>query len=838
MRKALLLGLCLYFSFIDNSRAQCGSGYSRDTLNWDYLDFIPNSGTYVSPVAYTTLAMSQTQHFSFGKQKMVITHNYTGTNIGGDVTTHNGQDGSYGKGADIKFTGDGEIHVEFDQNVESIKFSIADIDLGQRVTINSNSTIHLSTIGSSVLTIEANDDVSVSAVGDGSTVVGNNSTDGTLNIDIAGPVKSFSLVIDHTDTNGSENGSFYISDISACSAGKFPLNYYHVSKPFTGQGSYVVCARNDSIYYVNVANGVAKFLFADYGHNRINSLAYDPYRHMVYYAYSLSGPGGGPSTTNRILRRYDYDMDTIGVVSNDLRSLGIPLFDQSIESGAAAFYDGSLFIGVEGGTEETDRESIVWRIDMDANYALIGPAYQVYGIRSDTHDWSDIGINDGILYDFDGDTDKDFYHKNLLTGEVINIDPAGSLVPRQTCVDWTGKMYNVGSPSAVASGTIVPYNGDGTVNSSQLYTIKFRGIAEAGSWGDAAEAFKPKTDFGDAPDTYDPAGSDPGTHERDERIRLGDLLGIEWAKHTSTDATGDGVEEDGLTGAQVIAQGLSNHIIKVKLLNNTGADATLAGWIDSNMDGVFQSTEGTTANVPSSPDEQEIDLGWTGIDMPYAIGTTTFMRIRITSAAYGMSEATPTGFFDNGEVEDYKIEVVNILPEQNAFLSVTKTEEGKAFIKWTSGQTEISGRYKLERKENNQQWKPVYSWNPAGTVYHFVDDNPLKPVSYYRVSYQLPNGLVKYSEIKSIQFSTNDEVQIYPNPATDLVNLSFESSENERVSIKVYDNLGRLCMTVPVNIREGLNKVQIQTASLPNGKYQVHIDDGIRRKINPLIVRH
>jgi hypothetical protein len=837
MRKILLLGACLYLGGITGSLAQCGAGYTRDTLNWDYLDFIPNSGSYISPVAYTTLATSQTQRFCFGKQKLVITHNYTGSNIGGDVTTHTAQTGSYGKGADIKFTGNGTISFEFQEPVENIKFSVSDIDLNQRVIINSASLIHLSSIGSSILTIESNDDVSVSAVSDGSTI-GNNSTDGTLNIDIAGPVKNFTINIEHTDTNGSENGSFYISDISACSQGSFPLNYYHVSKPFTGQGSYVVCARNDSIYYVNVANGVAKFLFADYGHNRINSLAYDPYRHMVYYAYSLSGPGGGPSATNRILRRYDYDMDTLGVVCNDLRTLGIPLFNQSIESGAAGFYDGAIYVGIEGGTEVSDRESIVWRIDLDENYAPNGPASQVFGIRSDTHDWSDIGFNDGILYDFDGDTDKDFYHKNLLTGEVINYKPAGTLVPRQTCVDWTGKMYNVGSPGAIAAGTIVPYNGDGTVNSAQLYTIKFRGVAETGSWGDAAEAFKPKTDFGDAPDSYDPVTQDPATHERDERLRLGNLLGIEWAKHTSPDATGDGAEEDGLNGNQVIAQGVSNHIIKVKVFNNTGEDATIAGWIDSNLDGIFQPSEGATANVPTADTMQSIDLAWIGIDMPYPIGTSTFMRIRVTSAAYGMTAANPNGFYDNGEVEDYKIEVVNVLPAQHSLLSVNKTADGKAFIKWFPGQTGNSGYYRLERKDANQQWQQVYAWEVAEEAYQFLDNHPVKPVSYYRVSFKPQNEMVAYSEIRFVQFEMDDLVHVYPNPASGLVNISFESPVNERSALKIFDNTGRLCLTVSIDVRRGWNTVPLQTTNLPNGGYQIYIDNGIRRRNSTLIVRH
>lgn len=137
----------------------------------------------------------------------------------------------------------------------------------------------------------------------------------------------------------------------------------------------------------------------------------------------------------------------------------------------------------------------------------------------------------------------------------MNIKPSpASLVPRQVSVPWTRQNVSSGSPSAVSAGYLTPYNGNGTVNTALHQTMTYQGVAVAGSWGDAGEAFKPKTDFGDAPASYDPAGIDPGTHERNDSIRIGNTIGIEWNKHTSSDATGDGAEEDGITGLQVVPQ--------------------------------------------------------------------------------------------------------------------------------------------------------------------------------------------------------------------------------------------------------------------------------------------
>ena len=89
------------------------------------------------------------------------------------------------------------------------------------------------------------------------------------------------------------------------------------------------------------------------------------------------------------------------------------------------------------------------------------------------------------------------------------------------------------------------------VNTAQEHDITYNGAAISGSWGDAAEAFKPKTDFGDAPASYDPGGSDPATHEVTTTLYLGSAVDIEFTKKTSAAADADNFD-DGMTSLLVI----------------------------------------------------------------------------------------------------------------------------------------------------------------------------------------------------------------------------------------------------------------------------------------------
>lgn len=854
LKHTFFILVCLVF--IGKSNAQCPAGFTRDTLNWDYLDFIPNSGAYVTPTAFTTLAQSQNQKFTFGTQVVTVTHNYTGVNVGGDVTTHTAETGTYGKGADIRFRNNGIVTFTFKNAVQNVKFTLSDIDRSQKIAVSAlngatGANVGVSLLTGTILSITNNNTPTALISSSGSTVGNSDNAplaNGTANIDIAGPVTSFTLTVTNTSSDASEDGSYYVSDVSACSAGTFPVNYYNVSKPYTGQPSYFLAVLNNTIYYVNVDNGVARYLFRDNGHTNINSLAYDPYRHMVYYSYSLTG---SPSA-DKTIRRYDYDMDTLGIFINNVNSIGIPTFESGVESGAAAFYDNAYYVGIEGtnmGDDKTNRESIVWRIDMNASYGP-GAVAQVYAVPADdgngngVHDWGDIGINDGILYDFDGASGQtDFYHKNLLDGSCINIKPSPStLIPRQVSVDWTGQMYNSGSPSASSSGTVVPYNGNGTVDNTRLYTMKYQGVAVTGSWGDAAEAFKPKTDYGDAPASYDPPGIDPGTHEKNDSIYLGTLKpGIEWVKNTSSDATGDGVEEDGVTGLQIITTGVSNFTVPVKVVNRTGRNAIVVGWVDANGNGTFEPSEGTSLVIPSSGAIQSITLLWTGINTTLPALSTTFMRIRIATVDQGLTTAKPNGYFDNGEIEDYKIAVSLLLPEQNVTLKAQKLPSDKVNLVWGLNQENNNTLYELQRCNDAFSWQTLTSkpanGGSAAATYSYLDAQPQQPSSYYKVKITKSSGAVEYSNVKKIDFKKGTRINVSPNPANASATLDIESAVSGLAMINILDYTGRSTYETTAKVTKGTNELDLPVINrLSNGMYKVRVKINNEVFVTTLIV--
>jgi len=64
---------------------------------------------------------------------------------------------------------------------------------------------------------------------------------------------------------------------------------------------------------------------------------------------------------------------------------------------------------------------------------------------------------------------------------------------------------------------------------------------------------------------------------------------------------------------------------------------------------------------------------------------------------------------------------------------------------------------------------------------------------------------------------------LYPNPAVDMLMLSFDSQLDETTSIEVLDMLGRVVMVQQLPVTTGANNAQVSVAGLENGTYFVRI---------------
>lgn len=233
----------------------------------------------------------------------------------------------------------------------------------------------------------------------------------------------------------------------------------------------------------------------------------------------------------------------------------------------------------------------------------------------------------------------------------------GTLVNTAGVLTWTGDL--AAGQTATITYTVritSTANGDRELdnvvvdNSRPGSTTSNCGPASTDPDCDASVLASAPADFGDAPASYGTAAT---AH---------DLLAFDGTAFTSSLSLGatvdselaapsdDGADEDAATFANVVSTA-STYSLTVAVRNTTGSAATLAGWIDFNNNGAFDSGERATASVPSAATSAQ--LQWSGFTTAPA---STFARLRLFPGV--VASPSPTGAALGGEVEDYAVSIV------------------------------------------------------------------------------------------------------------------------------------------------------------------------------------
>jgi hypothetical protein len=427
------------------------------------------------------------------------------------------------------------------------------------------------------------------------------------------------------------------------------------------------------------------------------------------------------------------------------------------------------------------------------------------------HDWNDFTLADGLLVDFAGSPNaaaRRFTHYDLQTQTIVQNYYTGGLTPRQAGITWDNTRYWVYDQIAV-------YNMNGTIG--PLTTITGATVLDwTGFCGDAT-GFRPKSDFGDAPAVYDPVALSPALHEKDTALRLGPTWDQEFNKISSVLADADGSDEDCLATVNVLDSATSNYIASITVYNNTGGNATVIGWLDINGNGTFEASEAVSATVPNGgPVLKNVSLLWANINTPLPSGASTYLRIRIARQSSGMTINNATGYYDNGEVEDYRVMVFGVLPVDLLTFSATPVLNNSVKVEWSTDNETGLDHYEVEQSRDGMNWHVVEKTpvrNGDGIQYYTTWDNaPLKGQSYYRLDLINAEGRTeKYSAIKSVYITREDiTVQLTPNPAKERVQLTIDADRTALMDFRFYDFNGRIVHFVKQQVVAGINTLTIQ----------------------------
>ncbi len=80
-------------------------------------------------------------------------------------------------------------------------------------------------------------------------------------------------------------------------------------------------------------------------------------------------------------------------------------------------------------------------------------------------------------------------------------------------------------------------------------------------------------------------------------------------------------------------------------------------------------------------------------------------------------------------------------------------------------------------------------------------------------------------------------MDLYPNPASDRINVRFASDEGTSVGIALFDGTGRMLSERSVGAQDGVNIVPIDVNSLPEGIYMVRLSNGVETLVERFVRR-
>ena len=176
------------------------------------------------------------------------------------------------------------------------------------------------------------------------------------------------------------------------------------------------------------------------------------------------------------------------------------------------------------------------------------------------------------------------------------------------------------------------------------------------------------------------------------------------------------------------------------------------------------------------------------------------------------------------------------LPITIKSFSATKDGERSSRLDWTSS-SEINSDYiGIERNTNGENWTTVGQVKAAGNSNRDIDyiyyDRSLPMVRsidnifYYRLRLTDLDGQYKYSETRGVNMGRLEGlVSIYPNPATDIINVDLTDMDLHEgiIHLSVYDNTGKAIISKEVN---GAGIEPIQASNMAAGTYNVVVKQG------------
>jgi len=162
-------------------------------------------------------------------------------------------------------------------------------------------------------------------------------------------------------------------------------------------------------------------------------------------------------------------------------------------------------------------------------------------------------------------------------------------------------------------------------------------------------------------------------------------------------------------------------------------------------------------------------------------------------------------------------------------------------LSWETQQESNGNHFAIQRCSDGVSWQTIGTVVAAGTSstlhsYGYLDMDPLPTLNYYRLQLVDNDGSMTYSEVKLVSRSSGSAIHVFPNPATDRIDISFGSVGLPGiVGIRLLDVQGRVLVQKKLVDPAG-QTISLAVSGYSPGAYIVQVlsTEGVRQ--NEMVV--
>ncbi len=206
--------------------------------------------------------------------------------------------------------------------------------------------------------------------------------------------------------------------------------------------------------------------------------------------------------------------------------------------------------------------------------------------------------------------------------------------------------------------------------------------------------------------------------------------------------------------------------------------------------------------------------------------------------------------YDGSNSQKWLIEEVacntstSYLTSKNVLTMNASAEPLRTRIEWINN-TGFKNDYFAVQKINNTtgQFEDIETLNATSQtddLQHFgtYDNQPTEGDNFYRVKVAYTDGTFAYTETKKVKFDKLSGVRIYPNPASDAVDIDLSKYKGNEVNIYIYNPFGQAVLFQNID-KVGDTPLSIDVSKLATGHYLLRVTSkGKRDEAKQLIIAH